>query len=109
MDGFLAFWVAYPKRKGANPRALAETKYNLAIKKGALPDHILSSVRKYADELREQGLLDTPYVCMASTWLNQRRYLDYAPDEGERNAKIEADMAQRGYKWEGERWVKVQA
>lgn len=107
MASFIDFWMAYPKRKGANPRAPAEAKYNLAIKKGASPDHLVSSVKKYADELREQSLIDTPYVCMASTWLNQKRWLDYAPDDGERAAKIDADMAARGYRWEGERWVKA--
>ena len=106
MATFVDFWMAYPKRKGSNPRALAELKYNLAIKKGASPDHLISSVRKYADELREQDLVDTPYVCMAATWLNQRRWLDYAPDDGERALKMDADMAQRGYRWDGERWVK---
>lgn len=106
MPTFTDFWLLYPRRKGSNPRALAETKYNLAIKKGADPKHLLSSIRKYKNEMQEQGLIDTPYVCQAATWLNQQRYLDYAPDSEDRDAKIDADMAQRGYKWEGERWVK---
>lgn len=107
MSLFLSFWVAYPKRKGSNPRALAEAKYNLAIKKGASPDHLISSVKKYADELKEQGLIDTPYVCMASTWLGQKRWLDYAPDDGERDKRLDALMAEKGYQWNGERWEKI--
>ena len=108
-DNFSAFWTAYPKRRGSNPRALAEKKWIAAVKSGVDPEHILSSAMKYSDELREQNLLGTEFVCYASTWLNQKRYLDYAPDPGnkDRQARIDADMAQRGYKWEGDRWVKI--
>lgn len=107
MTTFADFWLAYPKRKGANPKALAEQKYNLAVKKGVDPQHLLSSVKRYKDELREQSKLETEFVCMASTWLNQKRWLDYAPDSGERDTKIDNDMASRGYRWNGERWEKI--
>lgn len=106
--GFYSFWAAYPRRKGANPRAVAEKKYLLAIKNGATPEHLLSSVLKYTDELKEQNLIGTPYVCMASTWLNQKRWLDYAPDPaGEaRINKADTFMKSKGWGWNGQRWVK---
>jgi hypothetical protein len=89
MSEFDRFWLAYPKRQGPNPRANAEKKFIKAIQKGADPTHIVSSARKYADESREQGLLNTPYICMAQTWLNQQRWLDYAPDSAERAASVD--------------------
>ena len=107
---FNEFWAAYPKRRGSNPRAMAEKRWSAAVKSGADPEHILSSVKNYTDELREQNLIGTEFVCQASTWLNQKRYLDYAPDPGnrERQARIDADMARRGYRWESGRWVKIE-
>ena len=106
---FSEFWVAYPKRRGSNPRVLAEKKWSAAVKSGADPEHILSSIKNYTDELREQHLLGTEFVCQASTWLNQKRWLDYAPDPGnkERQARIDADMAKRGYVWREGRWTKA--
>jgi hypothetical protein len=93
------FWSAYPKRKGSNPKHPASLKFATAVKNGADPAHLVSSARQYAEELEQQGKNDSEFVCMASTWLNQKRWMSYAPDKGERLAKIDADMAQRGYKW----------
>lgn len=110
MSDFNTFWRVYPKRRGANPRNPAEKKWYCAIKNGADPYHMVSSARKYADELRQMNKLDTEYVCMAQTWLNQKRWLDYALDlEGEklRQDKLDADMARRGWKWDGDRWQQV--
>jgi hypothetical protein len=106
---FSEFWAIYPKRKGANPRALAEKKFNSAIRSGVDPERIINSAKRYADELRETEKLNTEFVCQAATWLNQRRFEDYAPDPGskERDAKIDADMKRRGYEWDGSKWQKV--
>jgi hypothetical protein len=48
---------------------------------------------------------------MASTWLNQKRWLDYAPevDRKERESKTDDFMITKGYKWNGERWEKLDA
>jgi hypothetical protein len=106
---FSDFWEVYPKRLGPNPRALAEKKYAKAVQSGADPEHIISSARFYGEELRKMGKVGTEFVCMASTWLNQNRYLDYAPDPGnkDRQAKTDADMLRRGYKWNVDRWEKI--
>ena len=103
---FNSFWQAYPKRRGSNPKVPARTKWDAALKSGVEPERIINSARAYADELRETGKLNTEFVCQAVTWLNQKRYEDYAVDPGsvERNAKIERDMAVRGWKWNGEKW-----
>lgn len=105
---FDAFWLIYPKRKGCNPKAPARTKWDRAIKKGVEPERIINSAKAYADELKDLGQSGTEFVCQAKTWLNQQRWEDYAPDPGskERDAKINADMARRGYAWDGFKWVK---
>jgi hypothetical protein len=105
---FADFWLVYPPRKGSNPKAAARTKWDAAIKSGIEPEIIINAAKAYRDEVRDANQLGTEFVCHARTWLNQKRYLDYAPDPGgkEREAKINADMAKRGYLWSGERWVK---
>ena len=104
---FTDFWSVYPRRKGANPKAPAEKKYYAAIRSGVDHERIINSAKAYADELCETDKLGTEFVAQAQTWLNQKRWDDYAPDPGskERNAKIDSDMAKRGYKWNGEKWI----
>lgn len=111
MATFDDFWAAYPKRKGGSPRMLSEKKFNTAIKKGADVEWMISSAKRYGDELREMRKEGTEFVCMASTWINQQRWLDYAPDpeNKEREAKDDNFMLTKGYKWNGERWEKLDA
>ena len=107
---FIDFWAVYPRRKGPNPRHPAEQKFNTAVKNGADPAHIVSSARRYADEAREQGNEGTEFVCMARTWLNQKRWLDYAPSlqaQIERDKRLDIFMIEKGYIWNGERWEKT--
>src|SRR5690242_20324885 len=107
MTDFATFWLVYPKRQGSNPKALAQKKWETMVKAGADPYHIISSARKFADELRAMGKLNTEFVPYASTWLNQKRYLDYDLDiEGDRRKQdeIDAAMAKRGWRWNGQKW-----
>ena len=106
---FERFWESYPSRNGANPRYLAELKYKEAIKAGADPAYILSSLKIYHDRLRDQHLLGTIYVCQAKTWLHQKRWLDYPPVKysAKQEKKINKFMKSKGYEWTGERWQKL--
>ena len=106
---FNDFWTTYPQRKGCNPKAAARTKWDAAIKSGVDPEIIINAAKAYRDEVKEENNLGTSFVCHARTWLNQKRYLDYAPDPGskERNARIDADMLKRGYKWNEGKWIQV--
>jgi hypothetical protein len=105
---FADFWLVFPRRKGSNPKVLARTKWDKALRLGAEPERIINSARAYREELESDGKVGSEFVCQASTWLNQQRYEDYAPDPGsiERNAKIDSDMLKRGYKWNGTKWEK---
>lgn len=100
------FWKAYPKRKGSNPKFLARTKWDKAIREGADPQHLVGAAKAYARQCSEAGQLGTEFVCQASTWLNQRRYEDFHVMSTEMEAKIDADMAKLGWIWTGEKWAK---
>lgn len=107
MTTFDDFWRVYPKRKGPNPKHPASLKFSTAVKNGADPKHLISSAERYAEELTKQRKAGSEFVCMAVTWLNQKRWLDYAPDDGKKWEETQAKMLKLGWKWTGERWVKL--
>lgn len=73
---FDEFWAAYPRRPGDSKKK-AEEKYRAAIKRKVKHEDIMAGVRAYA---ATRGGQDPIYTAMASTWLNQERWLaDYGP------------------------------
>lgn len=78
-DRFEEFWKLYPKREGANPKSPARKKFLVALKAGATADEILAATKRFAEAERKLEHIGTPYVPMATTWLNQQRWGDYAP------------------------------
>lgn len=73
------FWKAYPSRGDAsNPKAPALEKFARAVKGGADPEAIISAALRYAEVERKAGRYGTEKVAQALTWLNQRRWGDYA-------------------------------
>jgi hypothetical protein len=104
---FEEFWKAYPKRKGSNRKSPAEKLFNTAVKSGADPAAIISGAKKFAES--EATNVGTPYIPMATTWLNQRGWEDHQPDAAEEQ-KIAANaefMRSKGYVWNGEKWEKA--
>lgn len=87
LETFARFWSAYPKRLGGNPKAPAQKKFMRLCAEGIDPESIIAGARAYADEQSKN--IDTPYIAMASTWLNQRRWEDYAPQPTVRNVAVE--------------------
>ncbi len=75
MGQFEEFWKAYPKRKGANPKAPAEVKFLKWVAAGVHPLDIIDGAMAYARS--SMDIIGTPYVAQAITWLNQRRWEDY--------------------------------
>jgi hypothetical protein len=73
---FDAFWVAYPKRQGLNPKHPARTKFDRAVANGAAAQDIIKGAKAYASDPSTK--IGTEFVAMAATWLNQRRWEDYA-------------------------------
>jgi hypothetical protein len=74
---FDEFWLAYPKRDGENPKQPARKKFDAAVKSGTDPAAITAGARSYAEAAARRGNVGTPYIAMASTWLNRRGWEDY--------------------------------
>lgn len=74
-DLFQKFWRAYPKRRGSNPKSPARAKFMTALRLGNDPAKIIAGAVAYAKELGPK--VGSEFVCMAVTWLNQRRWQDY--------------------------------
>jgi hypothetical protein len=74
---FEAFWSAYPKREGSNPRKPARTKFLSLCREGADPLAIIAGVKRYAEQ--EAKNVGTPYIKRAVHWLNQWSPEDDAP------------------------------
>ena len=73
---FDEFWTAYPKRTGSNPKEPARKSYLKATGSGDVsPVELLAATKRFAasDHAR-----DPQFVPMASTWLNQKRWQEYA-------------------------------
>lgn len=78
-DDFDQFWAAYPSRGGAaNPKQPARDKFTRAVKSGCEPSVIISAAKRYAEIERNAGRFGTEKIAQAVTWLNQRRWADYA-------------------------------
>ena len=76
-EGFDAFWLAYPKRKG---KLAALRAYAKAIKHST-PAEILRGAQRYAIERRGQ---DQKFTKHAQGWLNDGRWMD-EPEEKPRD------------------------
>jgi hypothetical protein len=74
---FYEFMLAYPKRKGSNPRKTASDKFSAAVKRGVDPDLIIAGAKRYGIEERRN--IGTEFIAQAVTWLHQQRWADYAP------------------------------
>lgn len=72
-----AFWPKYPKRQGSNPPDPAEAAYLKAIKNGATHEEIAAGLEGYSAQCRSTEILNTKFVAMASTWLNQGRWKEF--------------------------------
>lgn len=73
---FEDFWTAYEKKSG---KATAKKKWDLAIKQGADPHHLVAAASRYASCFGE-GKKDRQYQKHPATWLHQGCYDDeYLP------------------------------
>lgn len=72
---FSAWWLAYPRREGSNPRKPALRSYVSARRKGATAEEMLGGLAAYSATVAH----GSPYVAQAVTWLNQERWKDHQP------------------------------
>jgi uncharacterized protein YdaU (DUF1376 family) len=75
-DRFEEFWKAYPKREGPNSKQAARKSWKKVLGEKHNPQDIIDGVKRYRRELEEADEIGTRFVCMASTYLNQERWLD---------------------------------
>lgn len=76
---FDRFWSVYPKRAGSAAKAMARVKFTKLMKEGVDPEIVIAGARRYAEDNRAK--VGTEFICMAQTWLHQRRFEDYGPTE----------------------------
>lgn len=77
LEDFDRFWLAYPKRRGSNPKMPARVKFGRIVGEGIEAAAIIAGAKAYAES--EASNVGTPYIAQAVTWLNQRRWEDYKP------------------------------
>ena len=71
-EDFDAFWEAYPRKEN---KFQAKLKYFKATKTYG-SDKLMSMLKRYINEIQVKKK-DITFVPYASTWLHQKRYLDY--------------------------------
>src|SRR5699024_3627372 len=86
-------WKQYPNKK-SKPKAF--TAYKKAIKEGTTDDEILKGIENYKREI-ELKRTDKQYIAHASTWFNQKRWLDEydlvsGGTEWNRNAPVDEEL-----------------
>ena len=90
---FDEFWKAYPPRLGDRGRKAALKAYKSAIKRASKPT-ILKGVQAYAAFCASEEKLNTPYVKLAASWLNQdgwtETYESFDPKLSKKMAALKA-------------------
>ena len=72
MYDFKSFWKAYPRKENKHQ---AQTKYKCIIKKYD-QDKLYEMLERYLNDI-EVRKMEKKYIPHCSTWLNQKRYLDF--------------------------------
>ena len=82
---FKNFWSIYPRKE---KKALAETRYKLVIKKYD-QDKLVEMLNRFLNEIQVKQM-DKKYIPHCSTWLSQKRYLDFEEYEMQEVAPIKS-------------------
>jgi len=83
MYDFKKFWSIYPRKE---KKALAETRYKLVIKKYD-QDKLFEMLNRFLNEIQVKQM-DKKYIPHCSTWLSQKRYLDFEDYEMQEVAPV---------------------
>ena len=86
---FEAFWAAYPKRNGPNPKTKAREKYKQMRKDKVSHETLMDGVNKLAKSRENEDPTFTP---QAATWINQRRWEDDCTLDGGENCSEPAAL-----------------
>jgi uncharacterized protein YdaU (DUF1376 family) len=77
-ENFEAFWAAYPRRNGDNPKAPSAKLFSGAVKAGANPQEIIDAAKKFA--AAESKNIGTQFIPQTVKWLRNKRWLDFGPN-----------------------------
>lgn len=107
--GFEEFWKLRPSRKGDNPRRKALKAYKAAINHGFSIFHINGAAKLWAQNVEPRR--DTEFIPMASTWLNEHRFIDLIPKVADEASVLEQEefMRRRGFHWVDGKWSRIEA
>lgn len=107
-SNFLRFWKAYPKRKGANPKAAAEKLFLSAVRAGADPEKIIAAAAARIGF--DADKIGTEFIPQAVKWLRDRRWEDDSGAESsEPNPEHKAAAERLGWTLIDGKWVKPEA
>ena len=83
MYDFKSFWEAYPRKENKHQ---AEVKYKVAIKT-IQQDNLLEMLNRFNNDIQAKGM-DKKFIPHCTTWLTQKRYLDYDSYKMQEIAKV---------------------
>lgn len=97
-DAFEAFWKAYPKRGGANPKHPAAKLFDRAVKSGVDPGAIIAAAKRCAEV--EHKRIGTEFIPRATTWLSERRWGDYVAQPVETLSSAQVFIMEGTKQWD---------
>ena len=83
MSAFNEFWSLYPRKE---KKALAENRYKVIIKKYD-QDKLYEMLNRFINDIQVRQM-DKKYIPHCSTWLSQKRYLDFEEYEMQEVAPV---------------------
>ncbi len=96
-EAFERFWAAYPRRPD-NPKAPARLLFERRVREGADPEAIVAAACAYAVAVAGRKI-DPIFVPHARTWLSQRRWEDYLPQDVPASAETPQPTPEHPLDW----------
>jgi hypothetical protein len=87
MYDFKKFWSLYPRKENKHQ---AETKYKLTVKKYD-QEKLMQMLERYLNDI-EVKKMDKKFIPHCSTWLNQKRYLDFEDYEMQEVVSVKSSL-----------------
>lgn len=103
------FKQVYPKRKGDNEWKSAREKFDRAIiHDGVDPDLIIAGAARYAEQQRDIGHENTPFIKQASSFMAARTWEEFpavnGKDATEADWRKRLDFARQRRQWPSPKW-----
>ena len=86
-ERFEMFWGYYPKRSRTNNKQAANRQWDARLKEGVDLELLIKQVINYQKHCESAGIINTPYVMMASTFLGRDKHYEENWEVENANAK----------------------